>query len=201
MKVIIYDDANRRPWYVWSCWAVGAWLYRLIRRVDAVYPAQSWAGALQWLLSLGKPLAEVQFWGHGSWGRVLIGSDALNSWTVSTSHVSALRDLRERLAPGAIWWFRACQVFGAVPGQRFAVEWCRALDCTVASHTFIIHVWHGGLCVLHPGDEPGWPVAEGYAAGSRDLPRDAIWARPWSPRTILALRTRIPKRYLRRPDE
>jgi hypothetical protein len=85
-------------------WRAGARLYRAQRRIDAARGVGSWEGALDWLASFDEPIAEIQYWGHGRWGRALIDrDDVLDAAALSAGHRlrAPLEAVRERLAPNA----------------------------------------------------------------------------------------------------
>ena len=103
--------------------------------------------------------------------------------------------LRERLAPGALVWFRTCETFGAARGLDFARRLADHLGARVAGHTFIIGFHQSGLHGLAPGAAPDWSATEGLAEGSADEPRRARWSSPFAPQTITCLSGRVPERW------
>lgn len=183
LRVMIYDATwvGSKPdqWFLTTSWVLGGVLYRLLGRIDAVYGATSWPDALAWLGSVeaGRPISQVQYWGHGTRGRVLIARDPLDRRVLEDDdHVlaSALRTARDRLTPDALVWFRTCLAFGGARGHAFASACARFFHCRVAGHTYVIGPLQSGLHTLAPGEVPSWPVDEGTAKG--DEPRSA-WQR------------------------
>jgi hypothetical protein len=199
LRVMIYDRSCRGfgplPGLTHS-WAAGAWLYRLLGRLDRWRGVDSWAEALGWLAGLDAPIAEVQLWSHGQWGNARIAGEVLDRPALQPGHRhhGALGAVAERMLPGgeSLWWFRTCQTFGARAGHDFARAWTDRLGCRGAGHSFIIGPWQSGLHSLSPGAVPAWSVEEGIAAGSPDAPAKALWSKPWSPNTITCFHGRIP---------
>ncbi len=195
-RVVLYDRGCTEPPFLTQSWVIGAALARIRGQVDAVHGASSWREALAWLANEGREygLAEVQFWGHGKWGRALIGGDAIDAARIreDADTRDQLREISASLAPGALWWWRTCETFGAASGHDFAQDFGERLGCRVAGHTFIIGPWQSGLHSLAPGCRPDWPQDEGLASGTPRSPRGALWSRAWRPRTIACLRMTIP---------
>jgi hypothetical protein len=152
---------------------------------------------LAWLsaVSPSAPIAELQFWGHGKWGRIFIGREALDKRALAQGHDhhAALCALRERLSPDALIWFRTCETFGAMVGQDFARAWTDFFGCRAAGHTFVIGYWQSGLHLLHPGHSPTWGVEEGLIRGSPARPERAALSWPGRPNTITCLEGRVPE--------
>jgi len=180
-----------------DAWFAGGYLYQALGRFDRTWGARSWDEALGWLVEVEptRAVGEIQYWGHGNWGRVLLDGAPLTVEALGSGHAHrpALERIRGRLAPGAQWWFRTCELFGAEAGHRFALEWTRFFQRPVAGHTFIIGYWQSGLHRLVPGQQPDWPPEEGLAQGTAAEPGEALWSRPWSPNTISCLRGTIPR--------
>jgi hypothetical protein len=159
---------------------------------------KSWVEALDWLLSHGpgRPIAEIQYWGHGKWGEVFVDRESLDASALQPGHplFGRLSALRERLLPGghSLWWFRTCETFGAHRGQQFARAWADFMDARVAGHTHIIGPWQSGLYEIHPGQEPFWSPEEGILEGDPVHPRRASWSRPGLKNTIFCLQSSIP---------
>jgi hypothetical protein len=199
---MVYDRTCRsRPWLT-QAWIVGATLARARGELDASFGAASWEEALEWIVGYGRglPIAEIQYWGHGKWGKVFIDQEALTSSALDASHGlnPSLQRIRARMDAESRWWFRTCESFGGESGKTFAREWAEFFGCDAAGHTFIIGPWQSGLHNLGPGEIPSWPSEEGIAEGSPASPIRAYWSRPWRARTINCLRMRIPDRLLRR---
>lgn len=196
---MVYDRTCSGHWGLpglTASWRAGGWLYRALGRLDGWTGASSWPEALAWLASFepGRPLGEIQYWGHGTWGRVLLNGRSLDIDALKPGHPlqPSLAAIRSRLSgPDALWWFRTCETFGTDAGHRFATEWTRYFGCRAAGHTFIIGPWQSGLHVLAPGDEPDWPVTEGVRELAEGRPR-ARWSGPFAPNTITFLHGRPP---------
>jgi len=202
LRLLVYDRTCRGPGLgrrLSSAWAAGSVLYRALRRLDASHGASGWEEALGWLTSYepDRPIREVQFWGHGRWGCVLIGKQALGRAALRPGdpHNEACARLRARLVPGgeALVWLRTCEAFGAEAGQDFARRLAGFFGCRVAGHTFTIGYWQSGLHSLVPGGVPDWPLDEGLAAGTPRMPERALPSLPGAPHTISCLRGEIPE--------
>lgn len=194
LRLLVYDDTCRDgAWFgLTHSWIAGDALYKALGRLDASFAAQDWDSALAWLGSFGdQEIDEIQFWGHGKWGRAMVARDTLNLDSLK-SRESRLLAIKERMHPDSLWWFRTCETIGADAGHRFAREWSEFFECPVAGHTFIIGPWQSGLHLLKPGESPHWTAWEGLAEGSPDAPKKSLWSTPFQPRTIHCLRSRVP---------
>ena len=191
MRLLVYDRTCR---YLSHAWRAGARLYRGQRRVDAAYGATSWPDALAWLAAARAPIDQLQYWGHGRWGRVLLGDDVLDAGALAPGHAhrAGLDALRERLAPDALVWLRTCETFGARAGQDFASRLADDLGARVAGHTRVIGFHQSGLHGLAPGARPGWAADEGLAEGTPDAPVRARRSHPLAPHTITCLHGAVP---------
>ena len=171
-------------------------LYRGLARIDASFGASSWAEALAWLAAIepSRPIAQVQYWGHGRWGRVLIGDDPLDEDTLRPGHAlaPAIAQLRARLLPDGLFWLRTCEAFGARAGHAFAERLAGSLGVRVAGHTFVIAALQSGLRALAPGRRPAWDAAEGLAEGTPERPIRAHGSWPSHPRTVTLMTNAIP---------
>ncbi len=199
LRVVVWDDtgAGSAPWQglLTRSWRVGSALYRRRRndRVDAAFGARSFADALAWLCSVQphRRISEVQFWGHGLFGRVFVGGDALDERTVGGAHHADLVALRSRLVgPEALVWLRTCSAFGGRRGQAFARTLSAVVGCRVAGHTHVIGPLQSGLHSLAPGGTPHWPVDEGVRGG--DEARPALPSTWRAPHTVTCLAGRVP---------
>jgi hypothetical protein len=198
VKLLVYDATCReRTVGLSDLWFAGSALYRALGRFDRCLGARSWQEALDWLAESDAPIDEIQYWGHGKWGRVLCGGEALSLASLDEQHAHRPRldALRARLAPDALLWFRTCETFGARVGHRFAQALTAHLGCRVAGHTFVIAFWQSGLHLLAPGARPHWSVAEGLAQGTPEAPLAAQGSRPWSPNTVSCLTGSVPAGY------
>ncbi|MCX4242204.1 hypothetical protein [Paraliomyxa miuraensis] len=204
LRLMVYDRSCRgRPALpgLSHAWWAGAHLYRSLGRLDAYRGVDSWDEALEWLASVDptRPLAEVQYWGHGNWGSARVRKQRLDRSALEPKHSlhARLAAVRDRMLPDArgLWWFRTCETFGARPGQRFASELADFLGARVAGHTFIIGHIQSGLHTLAPGQRPYWDEDEGLREGSPEVPLRARWSRWKAPNTITCLRGTIPHGY------
>lgn len=201
LRLMIFDrtctGSRLRPGLS-HAWGSGGALYgRVLRRLHAWRGASTWGEALAWLAQFepDRPIAEVQYWGHGKWGRALIDRQSFDASALRSGH-PLHRDLaavRERLVgPEALWWFRTCETFGAAPGHDWARRLTDFLGCRAAGHTYIIGGWQSGLHSLRPGATPTWSPTEGLKAGSVEEPREAFWSRRGAPNTVHFLSGRVP---------
>lgn len=204
LRLLVYDRTCRgRPLLpgLSHAWATGATLYRVLGRLDSARGVTCWEEALDFVATHrpDEPLAEVQFWGHGKWGNARVGHQRLDARALRRSHPlhAGLCAVKRRFAdhPGALWWFRTCETFGAAPGQAFARELADHLGVRVAGHTFIIGHLQSGLHSLRPGAAPDWPDDEGLREGTPAEPRRAWWSRWGRPNTITCFHGRVPDGY------
>jgi hypothetical protein len=199
-RLMVFDTTCRgRLVGLSNVWSTGRRLYGALGRLDDSFGATTWEEALRWLADYpgDQPIGEVQFWGHGQWGRANIDGEPLSvaSLEARHRHRDLLDAVRDRLAPGALWWFRTCLTFGADSGLRFARELADYFGCRVAGHTFIIAYWQSGLHSLEPGQAPGWSPTEGLRGGTADEPDKGAWSYPWSPNTVSCLSAAVPLGY------
>ena len=206
LRLMLYDRTCtthqwglRWPLGLTHAWQAGGPLYRRLRRIDAFAGASSWEEGLSWLATVGddpsiQPIQEVQFWGHGTFGRAKIADDHLTVDALEEGH--RLRPLLDRIAarmaPDGQWWFRTCDTFGGAPGHTFARRWADFMGCAVAGHTYVIGVWQSGLHRLRPGEDPHWSPWEGIRQGTPEAPRAAFGSSPMAPHTIHCLDGRVP---------
>lgn len=194
LRLMIYDRTCTRglgPLGLTHAWVAGGRLYSALGRFDAWSGVASWGEGLDWLAGVepGRPLAEIQYWGHGLPGVVLVGSEVLSAGSLAGPLAPELDGVRRRLAPGGLWWFRTCSTFAGARGHAFASAWARYFSCDVAGHTHVIGPWQSGLHRLAPGAEPRWSVDEGAMPGASG--RQASSA-PWLPNTIHCLQGEVP---------
>ena len=201
LRLVIYDATQRlrKPRALGWSWQYGTHLYRALGRVDGAYGASSFAEAFAWLsrFESSRPIAELQFWGHGKWGRIFIDRQMLDRrWLLPEhEHYPQFRALRERLAPDALFWFRTCETLGARAGQDFAAALGDATGARVAGHTYVIGFLQSGLHCLQPGDKAHWSATEGLASGSADAPEKALSSTADAPNTITCLTGAIPEGF------
>jgi hypothetical protein len=198
LRLVIFDatQLSRPPRALGASWHAGAVLYRSMGYVDATYGARSVADALDWTLRVAKerPIGELQYWGHGKWGRVLVDRDSLDRSALAPGHAlrSKLEGLRERLSPGALIWFRTCETLGARSGQDFAAALGDFTGASVAGHTYVIGYFQSGLHVLAPGGAPTWAASEALVEGTEEDPQRALSSGPLEPNTITCFTPRLP---------
>lgn len=205
LRLLVYDATGHgRPLvqpFLTASWVLGALLYRALGRIDLAFGARSWPEALRWLSiagsqprapasTAGQPITELQFWGHGRAGCVLIGQESLDTKAVvprgSANPLHAdLLAVRARLQPDSRIWLRTCSAFAGAAGQRFARALSEFFGCRIAGHTHVIAVWQSGLHSVRPGEVPDWPEAEGGAAGGAR-------SSPGAPNTVTFLHGKIP---------
>jgi hypothetical protein len=201
LRLIVYDKScvGRFGFGLSRVWSAGRYLYAALGRSDGAHGASSFEDAFGWLAEhrSDEPIAEVQFWAHGKWGRLFLEKDILDRGAFSPGHRlhGGLSALRERLLPDSLIWFRSCETFGASAGHDFARRLTDFLACPAAGHTFIIGYWQSGLHQLEPGQTPRWPATEGLAEGSPDRPERAAWSSPGAPNTITCFTGRVPASY------
>lgn len=190
MRVLVYDRTClvRRGWLT-TPWAAGSVLYRAMRRTDASHAATSWDTALAWLAALPEPITELQYWGHGKWGRAFVGEDVLDASTIASGR---LEPLRAALARDALVWFRTCETVGAKAGIDFAERLADYTGARVAGHTFVIGFHQSGLHGVAPGMRADWSPSEGLEKGTPDEPVSAAWSHRKAPNTITCLRGAVP---------
>lgn len=201
LRLMVFDDTCRGAKYpigLTHSWIAGALLYKSAGQLDATYGSTSWEQALKWLASFDEPIAEIQYWGHGKWGRMMIDRDRFDAENLKLTHPHAkyLDAIRDQLTPGAMFWIRTCETFGATVGHDFAQRLSDRLGCATAGHTFIIGPWQSGLHVLYPGQTPHWDPAEGIQEGTVDEPQKAYWSGARQPNTVTCLHMRIPTKLL-----
>jgi hypothetical protein len=198
LRLIVYDKTcvGKLGLGLSRVWSAGRHLYRGLGRCDGAFGAGGFDEAFGWLAGHRKdaPISEIQFWAHGKWGRLFLQRESFDRAAFGDGHRhrKSLEALRERLAPGALVWFRSCETFGAAAGHDFARALTDFFGCRAAGHTFIIGYWQSGLHLLEPGNEPHWLTSEGLAKGSPDRPEQAAWSTIGAPNTISCFTGRVP---------
>lgn len=203
MRVVIYDDTDRKYFGLLRLsWIIGATLGRLFGVFTLAYPAKDWTETLQWMIDYSeahqKKWSEVQFWCHGSWGAVILGKSRLTALTARREYKNKLQELQEHMEVSGYWWFRTCGSFASTLGHSFAKTLVQTLDRDVWAHTYLVHLWQSGL-VRHTPERTTcwWPVEMGVKEGTPERPTKMKLSTPFSTRTLLALRLRIPPRFWR----
>jgi hypothetical protein len=202
LRLMLFDRTctgrRMRPGLSHAWWA-GGHLYRGMRRFHASHGVDDWESGLQWLAGVhpDRPIAEIQYWGHGKWGAAFVAGEALDADALAPSGRlrPRLEGLRAQLAPDALVWFRTCETFGAARGQEFARRFTDFFGGRAAGHTYIIGLWQSGLHTLRAGDVPTWSVDEGLSRGTPEHPVEALWSRRREPNTIHFLSGTIPAGY------
>jgi len=207
IRVMIYDSTTLKDGWdglkedgLALSWKWGAVLYKLRNKVDLVIDATNWKGALTLLLilSAGKKIEEIQFWGHGRAGAAYIGTDRLDIADLLAGQQEEVRSLllqlKGRMTNDSLIWFRTCATFCGEIGHAFAYELAQLMECRVAGHTHIIGPWQAGLHTLSPNDKPYWSLEEGIAEGTPRRIRKHLWSIPFkSPNGISCLTSEIPE--------
>ena len=200
-RLMVYDRTcvgRRMPLGLSTAWGAGSILYRGLGRIDATFGATSWGEALDWLATFEAPslISEIQYWGHGRWGRVLIDKDIFDASALAAGHRLEPRvaAVRERLVPDgqALVWLRTCEAFGATAGLDFARRLADGLGARVAGHTHIIGALQSGLRGLRPGHTPTWSAEEGIAEGTPADPKRAHESGLLRPNTITCFAGEVP---------
>ena len=178
-------------------WLVGGRVYRALRRIDDCAGFRVWYRALEWLATFcpEQRISEIQYWGHGSPGKVWMDGEVMTCDVFDGPLAPLLKAVRDRLTPDALIWFRTCASFGAQPGQIFARRWAEFMNCRVAGYTYNIGLSQSGLHSLRPGQHPWWPLDEGIKDGTPIAPQKMAMSRFWAPNTIHCLRSTIPNTW------
>jgi hypothetical protein len=202
LRLTVYDrTCKSRGVGLSTVWGAGAGVYRGLGRNDATRGVESWAEALEWIAKYepDRPIAEIQYWGHGKWGCVYVANDGFDGASLAAEHAHAPRidAIRDRLLPNgeSLVWLRTCEAFGADAGIDFAYRLAHRLRAKVAGHTYIIGALQSGLRVLEPGKRPRWSASEGLAEGSPAQPKRAHTSRLLAPRTIGFMTNSFPKKW------
>ena len=193
LRLMVYD---RTCGALTASWQVGGALYRGLGRLDQRRGVTTWPEALEWLAGVrpGERIGEIQYWGHGQWGRANVAGAPLDVSALQPAHPwhPLLERIRARLiGPEALWWFRTCSTFGRLEGHRFAQAWTSFFGCRAAGHTYVIGPLQSGLHSLRPGQTPAWSVDEGLPKGALDSPV-AAWSHWRAPNTISCLHGQVP---------
>ncbi len=172
-------DATETRWGLSIPWRAGS----VILGFDDVIEAKSWEDAIGALRTYpDDSVREVQFWGHGTPGRVYINHKQLD--------VNDLAPLARVMAsPSSLWWWRTCSSFAGVGGHAFAQRCVSVLGCRVASSTHRIGLLHSGQHSLRPGDRPQWATSEGNERKDRPYTDSSA---PWAPHTIPCFTKKLP---------
>lgn len=182
MKIVLYDKkpgSGFGQWFLKTCWMIGCWFQKLLGAVDEYHGVSSWDEVLE-ILSKKEGIDSLQYWGHGSPGRVYLAGKFV--------HPSQWLELKGRFASDkSLLWFRCCSVFRGLPGFEFSKIVSDGLGVIVAGHTRIIGPVQGGLHTRSPGTQPSWPVDE------KDVKSILPQYLTWTSNSILFITTKIPK--------
>ncbi|MBK6694720.1 MAG: hypothetical protein IPG50_21295 [Myxococcales bacterium] len=200
-RLVLYDRTCTRPAGGLSAvWRGGAALYCASGAVNASVGIDDWAGAARAIEALDAPLAELQYWGHGRFGRVFVDRAPLDLRALvgapgadaGARRVVAV--LKERLVTSerSLVWLRTCEAFGGDVGQAFAEALADTLGVRVGGHTHVIGFWQSGLHSLVPGQRALWPREEGIRRGTASAPELGAGSSPGLPCTIHCLQGRVP---------
>lgn len=192
LDIVIYDSSDWAGEQLRWSWVAGGKFYKMFGGVEHCAGFDSWQKALEWVESVEpeKKINSLQFWGHGTPGRVWVNGDFLSARSVmpTSAHYPLLQKLKSRLTADSLVWFRSCNVFTGHEGHLFATIMTSMLGCNVAAHTYIVGPWQSGLHVAEPGKAPHWPIEEGIADDG-----GYKWSLPWSPNTVFCLTGKIPE--------
>lgn len=203
LRLVVFDATQlaKKPVGLGLSWRAGAVLYRSLGWVDHAYAARDWASALAWLTNISpeRPIREIQYWGHGKWGRAFIDRDVLDRRSVHTGHRlrPELEAVRARMTEDGLFWFRTCETLGARAGQDFARAFADFMGVRVAGHTYEIAYFQSGLQTLAPGTLPHWDPTQGLTQGTAESPVRAKRSHPNEPNTITCLTSDIPAEFRR----
>ena len=206
LTLLLFDrtQLKRRPLGLGLSWRAGSVLYRTLGWADRAYAADDWDSALDWIASLEpqRPIREIQYWGHGKWGRALIDRDVLDRRALEPGHRlhARLEAIRERMTRDGLVWFRTCETLGAQVGLDFAKAFTDFMGVSVGGHTYEIGYFQSGLHALAPGAGPDWSASEGLSRGSPELPERAAKSSLSAPNTITCFTSDLPAEYRQRVD-
>lgn len=169
MRIIVYDPTDTR---LSKWWKLGAHLYFLLDKNTKVVACASTRELEEFLLTLEpNTIYEIQFWCHGSPGKVHLGG----TYFAADDPVVFL--LSQKLTTNAIVWFRCCSNFSGEEGQAFATTLVAVLRCTVAAHTYDIGYWglQSGLRVVSPDQPVYWDPEEGKRSSSNSSSNSSFY--------------------------
>lgn len=209
LRVLLYDRTCKGPLGpggaplpgLSAIWSSGARVYRALGRIGRAYGVSSWdeaARAIEDATRDGTPVRELQYWGHGRFGCVLVDRERIDRSALGRARfVAALTERLER-RDDALVWLRTCEAFGGHVGHDFARALAEATGVRVAGHTYVIGFWQSGLHGLAPGAQPTWDPAEGIGRGTAAAPELGAWSTPHEPHTIHALEGSVPPAWFDR---
>lgn len=196
LDLMFYDSSDWAGKQLRFSWITGGKFYKLFRSVEHHDGFDNWIDALNWISEVepNKKINSIQFWGHGSPGRVWINGDALSirSLTYDSPHYYFLKKIKERLATDSTIWFRSCNVFTGSDGKFFSIAFSQFMQSRIAGHTYIVGPWQSGLHTIKPGQRPSWNISEGLKK-EEDGKIKKLWSMPWEKNTIFCLTNKIPE--------
>jgi hypothetical protein len=164
MRLFIYDKTQS---CLTASWWFGAALRSLRPGPDEIVTIRSWTEMVVKLKKIPpKTVERVEYWGHGSTGRVLCDHHAIG---LSRGY-EYLRQVNHILTgPEALWFWRTCSTFHGVEGKDFARSAGLALGCRQAGFRHRIWAFQSGLEVVEPPDLTAeWSNTDGRK-----------WSWPW----------------------
>lgn len=196
LDIMIYDSSDWAGKQLRFSWITGGKFYKLFHSIEHHAGFDNWQEAFEWILSVepDRKINSIQFWGHGSPGRVWINGDALSirSLTEQSQHYIMLKKLKDRMAKDSVIWFRSCNVFSASEGRFFSIAFCQFMQTKIAGHTYIVGPWQSGLHTIKPGQRPSWDLSEGLKK-TEDGKIKKLWSTPWEKNTVFCLNNKIPE--------
>lgn len=159
MRLVIWN--NNDGVRLHSAWEFGARnLFRC--KFDYVLDGYTWDEVCEFLgkFDVGH-FSEIQYWGHGSMGRAVLGGEALQAKHLKMIGVS--------LKSNGVLWLRCCAVFGGKIGKQFAANAAKVCGRTVAAYTYNIGYFQSGLHAIRPGEQPWWGDNEGVGTDGKSI--------------------------------
>ena len=196
LDIMIYDSSDWAGKELRFSWITGGKFYKLFHSVEHNAGFDNWIDAIDWILSVepDRKINSIQYWGHGSQGKVWMNGSNINvrSFVDSSELNKKLILLKKRLTPESVIWFRCCNVFAGNEGKYFSIISSQFFECKIAAHTFIVGPWQSGLHTISPGSRPTWPINEGLEIQD-DGTIKKLWSTPWAPNTVFCLSNKIPE--------
>lgn len=179
-RLMIYDFSEDTP--VGFTWKVGAFFGRPF--FDKIIYAKNWFDCENQLKALTEKYDEVQFWGHGSPGKIYIGgqNDPSSFWG----------NLEKVLNKDATVWLRVCSFAHGDHGKVMMHILSEVLGARLIAHTYVIGTW-ASQSGMHAVDTKNnllaeWPDEEGR--------KENVFtsSNPLAPNTVSAFRMFAPKK-------
>lgn len=196
LDIMIYDSSDWAGKQLRLSWITGGKFYKMFRGIEHHQGFDNWPEALKWICTIepDKKINSVQFWGHGTPGRVWMNGDYLSARSIlkKSEHHESLLMLKDRMDEDSVFWFRSCNVFAGQEGHLFGMTISKMLECRIAAHTYIVGPWQGGLHTIGPDEKPFWSIEEGLKK-KKDGTYKPLWSMPWTKNTLFCLTGKIPK--------